>query len=389
MPLIQSWRWFGPKDPITLGDIKQTGATGIVTAMHEFAYGECWPEEAIRERKALIESYGFTWSAVESVPIHEDIKTRSGNAERYIENYRRTLENLGKCGLDTVCYNFMPVLDWSRTNIRYTLPDGSMALRFEWAAFAAFDLYILQRAGAEQDYSAELQAEARAYYEQLNEDDKQALIDTVLLGLPGTGDKHAFTLESFREALARYDDIDSDQLKANLYHFLDQVIPTAEAAGVHLAIHPDDPPFPLLGLPRVVSTATDIEQLYSRVPSEHCGLTFCAGSFSARADNNLVDMLQRFGDRVHFLHLRSTAIDEHGNFHEADHLGGGVDMYALMKEVVLLQRRRNVSLPMRPDHGHQMLEDLQQETYPGYSKIGRLRGLAELRGLEMGIARSL
>lgn len=385
MQLKQTWRWFGPNDPVSLQDIKQTGAQGIVTALHHVPHGAVWTVDEIRKRQAELKMGGYNWDVVESVTIHEDIKTRTGDYKKYIDQYKTSIRNIAKCGIDIVTYNFMPVNDWTRTNLDYEMSDGSKALYFNWFDLAVFDVYILKRKNADASYSKEILAEAEKRFKQYSKQQLDELAGIIMFGIPG---EKKTTVEEMRERLKPYDQIDHTALRDNLKYFLSEISPVAAEEGIKLAIHPDDPPFDILGLPRIACREDDFDFILSSVPIESNGICFCTGSLGANPSNNLPAMAKKIGKRIHFVHLRNTKRDEHGNFFEADHLDGDTDMYAVMKEILSIQQQVKTPIPFRPDHGHQMIDDMKKVTNPGYSCIGRMRGLAELRGLELGILRA-
>ena len=384
----QTFRWFGITDSVQLSHIAQAGATGVVTALHHIANGEVWEVEEIMKVKNLIESAGLEWSFIESIPIHENIKLQKGDYLQRIENYKQSLKNVAACGVKNVCYNFMPVLDWTRTQLFWPLKNGATALRFDKVEMAVFEIYLMERVGAEKDYTAEVQAKAKLAFEQMSTEEKTRLSDCILKGLPGTVDD--LSMEDFKEMIAQYDGMSHADLKSNLSFFLNQVIPVAEENGVVMAIHPDDPPMDILGLPRIIKSEKDLEDLIGFIDNPSNGITFCTGSLGANPDNDLPRLIEKFADRIHFLHLRNVRREADGSFFEDEHLGGSSDMYEIVKAIAKIEKERGVEISMRPDHGHQIIDDLiNDNAYCGYTAIGRLKGLAELRGLELGIKRSM
>jgi mannonate dehydratase len=390
----QTWRWFGPDDVVQLNHIRQAGAAGIVTALHHIPYGVVWSVEEIEARKALIAAdptLGLRWSVVESLPVHEKIKIGEGDLGPLFDNYRRSLRNLAKCGITTICYNFMPVLDWARTELAHPLPGGGTALRFNAHEFAAFDCFMLQRPGAEEDHAPDVLARAKAWFERSSESDRRKLLATIMAGLPGAFDR--YDIPALRRMLELYRDIGTERLRENMARFLREVIPVAEEVGIRMAIHPDDPPRPLLGLPRIVSNADDLDFIVKAVPSASNGLTLCSGSLGAGASNDVPAIAAQFAEHIHFAHLRNVAKEPDGSFMEADHLGGDTDMVAVVTTLLQEQNRRKQRgdahwrIPMRPDHGHELLDDVGKKTHPGYPAIGRLKGLAELRGVMITVSK--
>lgn len=384
----QTFRWFGETDTVKLSDIKQAGATGVVTALHHIKNGEIWEKEEILKVKNNIESSGLTWSFIESIPIHENIKLQTGDYLQRIENYKQSIKNVAECGIKNICYNFMPVLDWTRTHLYWKLNDGSTALRFDKVEMAVFECFIMKRQGVENSYTSDIIEKAKIRFSKMSSEEKQRLEDSILKGLPGTVDD--LTIPIFKEMIAQYNGVSHQTLKTNLSYFLNEVIPVAEENGVKMAIHPDDPPFDIMGLPRIIKSEKDLDDLIGFINSPSNGITFCTGSLGANPENNLPKMIEKFGDKIHFLHLRNVKREADGSFYEDNHLDGSSDMYEIVKAVVTLENKRGIQIPMRPDHGHQMLNDLENDkAYAGYTAIGRLRGLAELRGLELGIKKSL
>ncbi|WP_010136152.1 mannonate dehydratase [Ochrovirga pacifica] len=384
----QTFRWFGETDSVQLAHIKQAGATGVVTALHHIKNGEVWGIEEIQKVKNTIEAAGLTWDFIESIPIHENIKLQKGDYLQRIENYKQSIKNVAACGVKNICYNFMPVLDWTRTQLFWTLPNGATALRFDKVEMAVFEMYLMERKGAENDYTAEVLAKAETYFKQMSSEEKKRLSDCILKGLPGTVDD--LSMDEFKAMIAQYDGYSHQDLKNNLSFFLNEVIPVAEENGVVMAIHPDDPPMDILGLPRIIKSEADLDDLVGFVNSPSNGITFCTGSLGANPNNDLPKMIEKFGDRIHFLHLRNVRREADGSFFEDEHLGGSSDMYQVVKAVAKIEAKRGIELPMRPDHGHQIIDDLiNNKAYCGYTALGRMKGLAELRGLELGIKRSL